>query len=112
MSDALPTARTTLRASYVRVLVWFKACRHQSDADLHGLVASGHGACRGRAGKKERAAAMGTDGPKVGVSPAGVCPQGASSLRRPASRCDVEMPHQRIQRLHAGGPRPVSPGGA
>ena len=98
-SDALRTARSTLAARYVRV--WCKACRHQADADLGGLVASGHGDTL-----------LGTDGPKVGVSPAGVCPQGASSLRRPACRCDVEMPHQRLQRLHARGPRPVSPGGA
>jgi hypothetical protein len=43
MSDTLPTARSTLQVGYVRVLVWCKACRHQADADLGGLVASGHG---------------------------------------------------------------------
>ena len=39
----LPTPRTTLRARYVRVLVWCKACRHQRDADLQGLVDAGRG---------------------------------------------------------------------
>ena len=34
----LPTPRTTLRARYVRVLVWCKACRHRRDADLPMLV--------------------------------------------------------------------------
>jgi hypothetical protein len=37
--DDLPTARSTLRARYVTLLV----CRHQAEADLHGLVASGRG---------------------------------------------------------------------
>jgi hypothetical protein len=39
----LPTPRTTLRARYVRVLVWCKACRHRRDADLQGLVDAGRG---------------------------------------------------------------------
>jgi hypothetical protein len=39
----LPTARTTLAAGYVRVLVWCKACRHRANADLPALVASGRG---------------------------------------------------------------------
>jgi hypothetical protein len=39
----LPTLRTTLQARYVRVMVWCKACRHQRDADLPGLVAGGRG---------------------------------------------------------------------
>jgi len=30
----LPTPRTTLRARYVRVLVWCKSCRHRRDADV------------------------------------------------------------------------------
>ena len=36
----LPTPRTTLRARYVRVLVWCKACRHRRDADLQALINS------------------------------------------------------------------------
>jgi hypothetical protein len=32
--DALPTARTTLRTGYVRVLVFCNSCQHQADADL------------------------------------------------------------------------------
>jgi hypothetical protein len=43
MSDALPTARSTLQVGYVRVLVWCKACRHRADADLEALVAGGRG---------------------------------------------------------------------
>jgi hypothetical protein len=43
MSDDLPTPRTTLRARYVCVHVWCKACRHSADADLDALVASGRG---------------------------------------------------------------------
>jgi Zn finger protein HypA/HybF involved in hydrogenase expression len=39
----LPTPRTTLRARYVRVLVWCKSCRHRRDADLQGLVDAGRG---------------------------------------------------------------------
>jgi hypothetical protein len=42
-SDALPTARSTLAARYVRVLVWCKACRHRRDADLEALIAAGRG---------------------------------------------------------------------
>ena len=37
----LPTPRTTLRARYVALLVWCKACRHQAEADLQALVAAG-----------------------------------------------------------------------
>ena len=39
----LPTPRTTLRARYVRVLVWCKSCRHRRDADLQALVDAGRG---------------------------------------------------------------------
>jgi hypothetical protein len=39
----LPTARTTLRNGYVRVLVFCNSCRHQADADLYALVESGRG---------------------------------------------------------------------
>jgi hypothetical protein len=41
--DALPTARTTLRAGYVRVLVFCNSCRHQADADLQASVDGGRG---------------------------------------------------------------------
>jgi hypothetical protein len=41
--DALPTPRSTLATSYVRVLMWCKACRHRADADLPALVAAGRG---------------------------------------------------------------------
>ena len=43
MSDDLPTPRTTLRAGYVAVHVWCKACKHQADADLERLAAEGRG---------------------------------------------------------------------
>jgi len=39
----LPTPRSTLRARYVRVLVWCKSCRHRRDADLQALVDAGRG---------------------------------------------------------------------
>ena len=39
----LPTARTTLRSRYARVLVLCKSCRHQADADLRALVERGRG---------------------------------------------------------------------
>jgi hypothetical protein len=39
----LPTPRTTLRAGYVRVLVFCNSCRHQADADLDAIVESGRG---------------------------------------------------------------------
>jgi transposase-like protein len=39
----LPTARTTLRNGYVRVLVFCNSCRHQADADLQKIVESGRG---------------------------------------------------------------------
>ena len=39
----LPTPRTTLRTSYVRVLVWCKSCRYQRDADLQALIDAGRG---------------------------------------------------------------------
>jgi hypothetical protein len=43
----LPTPRTTLAASYVRVLVFRRSCRHQRDADLAALVDQGQGdVCR------------------------------------------------------------------
>ena len=41
--DALPTPRSTLRARYVRVLVWCKACHHQADADLQTIGDASHG---------------------------------------------------------------------
>jgi hypothetical protein len=37
----LPTARTTLRTGYVRVLVFCNSCRHQADADLRAIVEAG-----------------------------------------------------------------------
>ena len=43
MSDDPPTARTTLRTGYVRVLVFCKSCRHQADADQQALVNAGRG---------------------------------------------------------------------
>lgn len=43
MPDDLPTPRTTLRAGYVRVVVWCKACKHQREADLPALVDAGKG---------------------------------------------------------------------
>ena len=39
MPDGLPTLRT----SYVRVLVWCKACRHQANADLEAMISTGRG---------------------------------------------------------------------
>jgi hypothetical protein len=41
--DALPTARTTLRTGYVRVLVFCRSCRHQADADLRAIINAGRG---------------------------------------------------------------------
>jgi hypothetical protein len=41
--NALPTPRSAVRARYVRVLVFCNSCRHQADADLHALCASGRG---------------------------------------------------------------------
>ena len=41
--NVLPTPRSAVRARYVRVLVFCNSCRHQADADLHALCASGHG---------------------------------------------------------------------
>jgi hypothetical protein len=41
MTDGLPTARTTLRTGYVRLLVFCNSCRHQADADLQAIVAAG-----------------------------------------------------------------------
>ena len=41
--DGLPTARTTLRTGYVRVLVFCNSCRHQADADLQAIVDAGRG---------------------------------------------------------------------
>jgi hypothetical protein len=41
--DALPTSRSTLRARYVRVLVWCKACRHEANADLQAIMDVGRG---------------------------------------------------------------------
>jgi hypothetical protein len=43
MTDDLPTARTTLRGGYVRVLVFCKSCRHQADADLSAIMDAGRG---------------------------------------------------------------------
>jgi len=39
----LPTPRSTLRAGYLDVLVWCKACRQQAPADLQRLVDSSRG---------------------------------------------------------------------
>jgi hypothetical protein len=43
MADGPPTARTTLRTGYVRVLVFCNSCRHQADADLQAIVESERG---------------------------------------------------------------------
>ena len=44
MSDSIPLGlRTTLRARYVALLMWCKACRHQAEADLQALVDAGKG---------------------------------------------------------------------
>jgi hypothetical protein len=40
---SLPTPRTTLRASYVRLHLSCRACQRQRDADLQALVDTGHG---------------------------------------------------------------------
>jgi len=37
----LPTPRSTLRAGYLDVLVWCKACHRQAPADLQILVDTG-----------------------------------------------------------------------
>jgi hypothetical protein len=42
-TNALPTARTTLRTGYARVLVFCNSCRHQADADLQAIVDAGRG---------------------------------------------------------------------
>jgi hypothetical protein len=39
----LPTPRTALAGSYVRVLVFCRSCRHQRDADRAALVDAGRG---------------------------------------------------------------------
>jgi hypothetical protein len=42
--NGLPTARTTLRARYVSLLVWCKGgCQHQAHADLQKLIDTGRG---------------------------------------------------------------------
>ena len=42
--NGLPTPRTTLRACYVRLLVWCKGgCQHQAEADLQALIDAGEG---------------------------------------------------------------------
>jgi hypothetical protein len=46
MSEAdagLPTARTTLKARYVRVLLTCWSCKHQRNADLQALIDAGRG---------------------------------------------------------------------
>ena len=44
MADGLPTARTTLRARYVSLLVWCKGgCQHQAHANLQALIDAGRG---------------------------------------------------------------------
>jgi hypothetical protein len=43
VTDALPTACTTLRAGYVRVLVFCNSCRHQANADLRAIVLARRG---------------------------------------------------------------------
>ena len=42
-TDGLPTASTTLRTGYVRVLVFCNSCRHHADADLQAIVDAGRG---------------------------------------------------------------------
>jgi hypothetical protein len=37
-TDGLPTARSTLRADYVCLLVWCWACHHQAPADLQAIM--------------------------------------------------------------------------
>ena len=39
--NALPTACSTPRTGYVRVLMFCNSCRHQVDADLQKIVESG-----------------------------------------------------------------------
>ena len=39
----LPTPRSTLQSGYVRVLLTCKACHHQREADLQGLIDAGRG---------------------------------------------------------------------
>jgi hypothetical protein len=39
----LPTARSMLRARFLRLHVWCKACHHAVDADLQGLIDRGRG---------------------------------------------------------------------
>jgi hypothetical protein len=43
LTDDLPTAHTTLRAGFLCVLVWCKACHHQAPADLQAIIDSGRG---------------------------------------------------------------------
>jgi hypothetical protein len=43
VTPGLPTPGTTLRARYARVLVFCNSCRHQADAVLQAIVASGRG---------------------------------------------------------------------
>jgi hypothetical protein len=43
MTDDLPTAKTTLRTGYVRVLLTCRSCLHKQDADLQALVEAGRG---------------------------------------------------------------------
>ena len=43
MSDSLPTPRTTLRARYVDVLVFCKACRPPGGGGPEALVEAGRG---------------------------------------------------------------------
>jgi hypothetical protein len=40
---SLPTPRSTLRAGYLDVLVWRKACHRQAPADLQAIIDSGRG---------------------------------------------------------------------
>jgi hypothetical protein len=39
----LPTQRTTLAAPFIRVMLTCWHCRHQDDADLPALIATGRG---------------------------------------------------------------------
>jgi hypothetical protein len=43
MTDQIPTARSTLQAEYVCVLVWCRSCHHQAPADPQAIVAAGRG---------------------------------------------------------------------
>jgi hypothetical protein len=43
VTDGLPTARSTLRASWACLFVWFTSCHYQGPADLQAIIAAGQG---------------------------------------------------------------------